>query len=876
MTWERAPVSFQTWAPTQTQYPLFSIETARIVYLRSRALTFWMCLQDMRFFEDPDNCTFPEKDNFDIHRLVEQKQLVGQSRVCTALILTNLASPHWITVRCGHHLLPHMVCVTSRRATEIQIPTRKRLVCDPHQIQHKQSCFEFHKYLISHVNVSILNSVCLLLNKKAKITARNNVSQEMFEILFIATSLLKMKFIVLNGHTKSLDIQIVSSAGIRKDPDVRQNSSPAGGFLSCSSNPFPARKHFESIYHCPNDQYVSVAYLLDGEDDCFDKVNMTRNSDETCQVFSDDYWRICPNWPSKIEMKLQRYHLSKHVVAGNSRKASFVNGLWKRKQKKVKSYDRLPGLHVQNFFQIAQFNCEKQNTEYFSFSDICKYLVDDYQNLTPCKSGSHIQECSQFECNVEYKCPGYYCVPQHYVCNGRWDCPHGFDENTNACIGTRVCEQMFKCRDSPVCISLFDVCNDVNDCPANDDEFLCQLFKPKCLAGCECFQLAIRCVGLSLLDSNLKHLPYISSNVSFCSFHFLFLFNDKTIFGIFPHNSLQEVCFSKHKANAVFLLDLSFNNITSLSKHCFRNLANVKIFLLQSNQIKVLEQETFFNISSPFALNLDNNTLNVFPKNVFLKVCKITILRIKFNPLLHLEMNLLSQVVVDFVETDHFKICLIVPAEVKCHEVRPWYVLLPRILSNRIVATIYISFSVCILGVNLASGIWHLHAFCSATDTEQKGKAIRIILFVLSLTNVVICVYFKVVWSADKYLGETLVVKEKSWTSSFSCELAHFAFLYYSVLSPLLYLFKALSGFHVTKHPLDSSFKSHKFVLKCLISFQASALIFSAIATSLWTIIGSLPTPLCLPFVDPLRQYLQVYVADALVFLLQTGVFLPP
>ena len=31
-----------------------------------------------------------------------------------------------------------------------------------------------------------------------------------------------------------------------------------------------------------------------------------------------------------------------------------------------------------------------------------------------------------------FKCPGYHCIPWSYVCDGKWDCPHGYDELENS------------------------------------------------------------------------------------------------------------------------------------------------------------------------------------------------------------------------------------------------------------------------------------------------------------------------------------------------------------------------------------------------------------------------------------------------------------
>ena len=73
--------------------------------------------------------------------------------------------------------------------------------------------------------------------------------------------------------------------------------------------------------------------------------------------------------------------------------------------------------------------CRSYQQVFYNISNICEYKLNSLNDLTPCKAGDHLKNCTYFECNMKYKCPGYYCIPWGYVCDGKWDCPHGLDEN---------------------------------------------------------------------------------------------------------------------------------------------------------------------------------------------------------------------------------------------------------------------------------------------------------------------------------------------------------------------------------------------------------------------------------------------------------------
>ena len=82
----------------------------------------------------------------------------------------------------------------------------------------------------------------------------------------------------------------------------------------------------------------------------------------------------------------------------------------------------------------------------------CMYEIDNNSILQTCRNGQHLKNCSNFNCENlrKFKCPEYYCVPMHYVCDGKVDCPKGKDE---VHCQNRICMGLCHCANKTQCIS---------------------------------------------------------------------------------------------------------------------------------------------------------------------------------------------------------------------------------------------------------------------------------------------------------------------------------------------------------------------------------------------------------------------------------------
>ncbi len=124
----------------------------------------------------------------------------------------------------------------------------------------------------------------------------------------------------------------------------------------------------------------------------------------------------------------------------------------------------------------------------------CIYILDQKNRILPLANGHHLTNCENYTCSVAYfKCPGFYCIPWQYVCNGRADCPGAMEEK--GCSNPSFCAMMLKCKHSVICISHLNICDGVADCPLMDDEDICDTPVPHCPTSCLCLLFVARCNG---------------------------------------------------------------------------------------------------------------------------------------------------------------------------------------------------------------------------------------------------------------------------------------------------------------------------------------------------------------------------------------------
>ncbi|XP_037402366.1 relaxin receptor 2b [Pygocentrus nattereri] len=173
------------------------------------------------------------------------------------------------------------------------------------------------------------------------------------------------------------------------------------------------------------------------------------------------------------------------------------------------------------------------------------------------------------------------CLPQILHCNGLEDCPNGADEE--------------HCGDNSGWADFFDRTIKRSFPAEQSTDCFLQLYPD----GCQCIEMALQCVRISL-----SSIPRVSTNVTSLSLK-------SNEIRILP----EDVFMMYTELQRLFLQD---NCISSLSSRAFRGLFKLQKLSLSQNRISVLEPGVFADLHQLNWLILDDNPLKSIAANTFI------------------------------------------------------------------------------------------------------------------------------------------------------------------------------------------------------------------------------------------------------------------
>ncbi|KAK3758358.1 hypothetical protein RRG08_004179 [Elysia crispata] len=186
-------------------------------------------------------------------------------------------------------------------------------------------------------------------------------------------------------------------------------------------------------------------------------------------------------------------------------------------------------------------------------------------------------------------CPHHgFCVPAQLACNGVKDCVAGEDETYDLCDA--ACIDMFKCRDSSVCLHASQVCDLFPDCPLFDDETLCPE-ELQCPSNCTCVRHEFTCEELPGDDPlyyKLRSLDMSNSSRNLTGLDLSPLQRYNLVFLNLSTIILRRLRPARLQMINLLTLDLSFNELDYLHPQIFIFTNQLRHLHLQGNELSNL------------------------------------------------------------------------------------------------------------------------------------------------------------------------------------------------------------------------------------------------------------------------------------------------
>ena len=771
-----------------------------------------------------------ETINFFIEDYLLIETHIFNNDTCTVMFLHNLAQPQWSHIPCGEKVIGHTFCSIKENSktnyTSIQT-TAGVSVCQKGFLKKNKICFEliWHTYIPGLSNrrtlsIHIFNS----LFKFVMNVIKSNVNLPFYSH-HLGNILIIKKPSVSFGYVKK-PIKERARAFLFRVDTLKEFSIPKYLFL------------------CERDRYMIFVDIFDNYNDChrFKALNtILQNKMRNCsQLFHSSRDGFCKLYIS-LDYKVKKLPMLKKIIP------------YKKHTRNVST-----NLFYHECSENGQFSCLKGMSQCFTISDICHYKLDISNKLVPCETGTHLYNCKDFECDMKFKCSGFYCISWSYVCNGKWDCPGGSDKiDIQQCGQFRKCKHMLKCKASQICIHLGDLCDGVVDCPdGNDEASHCMWNIPLCPNSCECLLSAVKCFEVPSNVTDIikhEHFPFFAVFIESSGISRSFLSLDSkmnevnNIFVLVIRNSkIVQPCYLTSKMVNLVSIDFSLNIINDLQNGCYTN--SLKIITLSNNLISHIIHNVFSESKSLLSLDLSNNPLRSLSDSSTFKMPILQILSIQNNSLHYLKTITFHLPKLLVLKTENFRLCCFISDKAKCTSQIPWFISCENILSNKAIKITFYCVSSLIILLNIISILLQVIIF---EKNIKKNSSFGIIIGAVNISDLMLSIPLCILWSADLYYRGFYIMNDIDWRSGILCFIVFGMNINFHLMSPLLFLFMSFSRLMVVSHPLDSKFKNSIYVLKYVLSIFTLSIIMSIVTTIIVkTIYESVPMQFCSPFID--------------------------
>ena len=807
--------------------------------------------------------------------------------------LVNLADSHWVSVDCNIARISNIVC-SKRSNGEIDTTVHQTSnnVCHQKSISKGENCYFFRWFDGDVMNKIDLHEQC----NKFEMKVLNLTSIARFEYIFNAVS--ETQFSIVSPIlTSSTYVKMLSYKRILFDVFYEENlviKSKAKGFYVCSKKQHEVNINLGNVFQCTNGQIISSLYVLDGKFDCYVTEDILKfSSDEKPLIYGLNFLLEClnincpcsPLHVKSTDGKCISYTFSNaeasstvislisefHCFGNHTIPYALVNDLAADCPKANDEPIYKSVLKNSTYYECQsprQLPCFKGHFKCFNFSDICIYKLNEYGHLSPCRTGSHLESCKDFECPMYFKCLRYYCVLWSMVCDGKWDCPHGDDEHlSHKCGDKRLCMHFFKCKFSQICVHAENVCDGIDDCPLGDDELLCEIKTFRCPKQCFCLNLAIMCqnqISGEIFSDKLPHISFHITGTSIASINFLRGNNFIVSINLSKNRIMNMIPFD-NKFPFIITVDLGYNYITKLEPYSFSNLSMLRFVILRNNLITLVKDFAFYNLKHCHLIDLSNNNLQSLPRYSFVDTFYLNILNLTNNPLFHTDISVFSKLLIKIIASSNPVICCIKPSVTFCDlSTRSSYASCTSLFSSAAMTVSCLTLSVVVVLLNALTFCVHAlknNSGCKRFGTKRRGSGIyELIVCIINFVNFMVGTDLMVFGTVHLYYGKNFIIKEYIWIKSIICFIVYTFTLIFNLCLPLLFWLLAFARLMVILYPIESKFRSRTFVLKQIIFPLCTIALFSVCIALYSQTNGYTNNKLCSPFIDPTKSLLQAKV----------------
>ena len=226
------------------------------------------------------------------------------------------------------------------------------------------------------------------------------------------------------------------------------------------------------------------------------------------------------------------------------------------------------------------------------------------------------------------------------------------------------------------------------------------------------------------------------------------------------HNGISEVCCIL-TSRSIVLLDLSYNYIHTVVRHCFTTLHLVISIILPSNYINTIHSHAFCDLFLLEMIDLSNNFLTKLSGNIIKGSFFLKLLILKNISTKYLDKNVFEDINFDIIDTNDYRLCCVAGSHSICTASMPWYISCNKLLPNSIMRWSFIIMSICIIVMNGISITIHLRF--------NSNKSFSVCVMVVNTSDILCGLYLGIIWISNILFEEEFILSQLKWRSSPVC-----------------------------------------------------------------------------------------------------------